>query len=312
MDFSALKSINQQIDSTKQRRHQEACQSNRKGFECLLRAFSENFSDRSRLKEASQHFIKAIENNRKSPSPYLGMGLFYFILSSPDKALNYLKEGLKENPGHAGIADLIGMVLHKKSTHNNINSILTAHIDDLDEQDRLYDEIENKVTHLLKEVLGTPLFEIQSNPQPDTLLKLTDQLKQWQEQQKILNQNITKLDTYFDMSDIRALVEKINISIKEKTLRLEKSQNILILIEKIEKTHHEVNYQRDQLQVQKTAFNNSELEKILDLCDAIADQIDAFSEVGLPSEYLENSYGNLIRSVEKLQEILDDIQETVT
>src|SRR4051812_38699589 len=100
MDLSAIANLKEQMAARSTQKQQSAEALALNGFADLQAAKAQNFQDRRLLARAGDSFLNALRRNYRSPMPYLGMGLFYFILSEPAKARQYILAGMKENPGH--------------------------------------------------------------------------------------------------------------------------------------------------------------------------------------------------------------------
>lgn len=279
--FAAMEEAQRLTQVRNARRHASA----REAYTQAL-ALIEGFGltqDASGLEHALELLQKSIESDRQQAAPQALLGLIFLGLNQPSEAARYFRQARELEPEHPLVRQL--QVLMLQGLHQT-------------------DESEHKAEELLSE-LGKQIQVIESQFVP------TLNVATLSEQQQLLSAlRAQENDLQRCGDDLLALKQgllPIEAKLKEFEQLMVHSRNLQTLADRIARNGQRALSGCRRLQAPGQLFPASELEQILDECDAIADALDACDAQGWSITLIKPAYKEMLAKVGVLQDVLDEI-----
>lgn len=320
LDFKALKQTHQSIAS-QQQAHKDARfeQHFEAGLQALGRAHDERFRNKQSLITACEQLIKAISAHREDIRPYLALSYLFTILEDFDTALSYLQAALHLDPQSEiaqAFLDTIraqrqgdplpaAPVLAASAASSPAPQQAAAAIpaDEALDLDALYDQLERRILARIRALSQ----EAPPEPSPETenLKAIRSRFQQTQAELARFQASIEQLDVEFDTAELRQALRPLEVSLQRYQTLYNTAYQMYTLRKALRQDHETV------MALRRTAHSHAseaetELETLLDHCDAFADQLDALEAQGHASPQLLRDYESLVQSLEALQELVDE------
>lgn len=313
MDLSALSNLSKARKQSGHldQRHEKAFRLYRLGCEYLKRAKKSNYSDKNLTKKSIRCFVKAIENNRNDARPYARLGYLFLLYKDPVQASKYLNEAVRINPKNADAQRLLDYAQNSAVKKIKKKKGLGAPPPKLKlntqgtpqgQYKALERAIQEQVTLSFQKVQG-----IKPTLIPINLRQLRDTLKNLEKNYDDLGKSLDVLEQKIDVSRLDMELKKleINLNLLEDTIKLSEQQiefkkSMLTLTEQIE-IHMERYVQKaDPIEVYEDF-----LDKALDECDELADELEFLEGSGYDIKPLMKYYNKLNAVFQKFDTCLN-------
>lgn len=305
LDFSAL---NQARAQTSAREAALTAKSEKAFSEAvrLIEAFG-NTLDTVCLQQALQKLQDSLASKSNQAEPYALLGLIFFSLEKPQLASKYFRHAQSISTDSPLVkklkeAMIAGKLPTPASAGSNVN------------YDALYEEAEAFIRERTRIVLRQHIQSSQpvlAQADYQTLLQcLTDldaDYRSIQAQLDILHEEI-------DVLELKKQLKPLELSLAQYRKTLKVSEKMMDLAQRMAQAQKHVSAQIDRLEAAQTidlASCHQELENTLDICDAVADHLDALEQDDVSIKELVTEYKCLIGLVEKWQEALEEHESAV-
>lgn len=313
----ALNSLLNELERSGQTAHSRQSLSEKyyqEGIVGLARAQQENYTRPQSLVTACESLIKAIQYGRTNPKPYIAMGYLMILINDRDKAMRYLLEARRLEPDNADTQAYLDFLSRPAQTPKaDVRPTFVAKaLDEIEagfDYDALYEETEARIFDEVKRLMNVRIVP----PLADR--KQHRQLKAQQEEVMTLiegfNAKLKTLDEEFDIGELQNRLRPLDQLSRRLTAAREVSRRFILLLEAL----HQLRAEVDAL-LQKTdqSFGLTEacqqlVEQILDRTDQLADDLDALEQEGHDIQPVQPTYESLVAQIERLNEIIEDLQE---
>jgi chromosome segregation ATPase len=127
-----------------------------------------------------------------------------------------------------------------------------------------------------------------------------------------LQQQLKILDEEFDISDLNSYMRQIMQYMQDLRQNISASETLVVLAQQIDSEEHYLEQFSAQIDMLSYGELEQALEKVLDRCDRLADQLDNWEAKGISMDDLIKRYERLTREVENIQDQLDERRDLVT
>lgn len=316
MKLEALLQARQQASTASQERNRERYQlALQAGQQALADYHASNFSNRSHLKQACQHFSEALGADRSQVDPMVALGYIFILLDDTPTATRLLTEALRKAPEHADALMFLEFLQLKpqlQAKKANAAPLLAKpnaaqpKSEEVD-LDLLYDRTEARLITQVQLISQAPQPQVTVDKEKFLALK-----QQWQGFQALLEEfrkDIELIDTEIQTDDLQSQLKPLEVIFKRHQQILEHSGILRDLRTRIRTAKKEV----EDLLLHLSNHTLPELENLtetyLDHCDAVADQLDDLESQGCPIALLDSDYQNWVAVLEELQDQVDELQK---
>lgn len=273
------------------------------GLFCLLMAEQDQFQQSGVLIEATTHFAAALRKDRQSPWPYLGLAWVWLVLNEPDRARVYAQSALQYAPGHPDAEALLNGLRPLQELHQGKTARLAL------DYDSLYDDFDRIITHQVR-VLLEASAELAPAFDPKSLAQLAQRHGALNVLCQNLEQQLAILEQDVDTSGLKQRMRPLQMLQSRAHQALRCSHHIRELRGQIQEglavAQDQLNWLQHVPDASQEAGFLSEMESLYDLCDGLADAIDALeSEQNLEISPLAADYTRLAHAIQMIQERLD-------
>lgn len=310
MDLQILKDIQKKTSLLAQQRHGNANAFSRVGLNILAQAQAEGFQNRERLSKACEHLMNAIQHNRNQPDPYIGIAYIFLLFGEYQEAGAYLKEALLIAPEHVDAQNLLEQ-LSQHPTPSPQESELPSgfRLETAEDYDRLYDHVELQIQEKTHQLLLLPPDRIQLSSDLEAFTYMDMQYMALLEQYSWFIHDIVVIEEEIDGAELRSLLRPWEVILERYKLVLNQSSELVDIAELIQTEISWVYLVLRQLNANRfsvtAAFSEVRFEQLLENCDFIADQLDAFETKGQDIQPLLAKYEHMLKVIAELQDQLD-------
>lgn len=282
-----------------------------KGMDILLKVHAQNFENPYEMLEALEEFIKVITLDSDDIRPYLACCYIFILVNDFVNATSYIlaaKQVDKTNPIIPIFEEMLlasqKRVQTPQSTNTPEPSTLTEDID----FDALYDELELYIIDATKNAMSTR-FPTPTEKEDkycelkELQLKFKEQVKYIQRELKVIDHEIEISELYLKYRPITIVLNRINKNVKRSQSLVKLENMILKEIDAINLLCRYVSKFKNRALPQLDVT----LEKHLDRCDRIADQLDYLHDEKVYIKGVEVSYEKLIEVLQIFQGMLEEI-----
>lgn len=298
----------------------------KKGMRLLSQAHSERFQNPDTLKISCHSLIDAITCHRMDIRPYLALAYLFSILEDFKTAEEYAYAAMKIDPGNTDVATFIEKIqAFKKEVTPQAplaNKPLEIRIPDkppaytkavsvAPNYHALFAELETFILEKLKDLFSTSHSQIEPTVNLDKYKVI---LKSYE--------NLNHVIKYMEQQ-VKIIVEKLNVSSLQEKMApfmmlknryanaLKISRNLMEIHDTIElwsfKTDKQVQVVNQNLTMSALTYGRVDVDRMMDGCDWIADQLDHLAEnEKIDISLVESSYSKLLSLVESLNDMVDD------
>lgn len=290
MSLEFLENKAQHIQQRRSKRAEEFYQEGLHGL-AKLRAGQEISPEG--VKKTMSLFMQSISHQRQQTRAYVALGYVYILLDLKKMSLKYLNAALDFDP-------LCEDALTFKNYLSHYQAPCAAKY--ANHVDRVYEQIEGILN---TQYLLQPLLKV-------TLNGL--ELKQLKEHRSALEQEVAQLESQIQALDRDVDTHRLQYLMQGLYTQLYAYEQHIGLSEAVQNTHNlilQLSRQVTRLHEEisqniSTVSPEKQLDFILDRCNAIADEIDAYEQQGTDTTELEGHYNKLILLIESLMEELDE------
>lgn len=320
LDFATLNQAKQGLAKSDQQRHQQSAELYSQGRQ-LIRESLGDVINKTKLKQATDCFSKGIQYHYKNPDNYLGMGFLFLLLSQPREALPYLKTALELKPDSELGQELLrqaqrvaapGSATTTPPSASSPSPVITIPQQARD-YDALYDTTEAALMLALKTVMSDHILGLQPTPDATQLQHIHSQLTLYQGQISHFNQQLHILDEEIEVSDLRRTLGMIDRAVQRLVTKATLFEQFVALAQDVQQ------HQAQALALTETAHTTADpslianletqLQTLLDHCDHVADQLDAFDAKAIDIGSLQPLYQGYVSQLEALQDALEETAE---
>lgn len=319
LDFATLNQAKQGLAKSDQQRHQQSAELYTQGRQ-LIRESLGDVVNKAKLKQATDCFSKGIQYNYKNPDNYLGMGFLFLLLNQPREALPYLKTALALKPDSELGQELLRQA-QRVATPGSASltpspsspAPVIANPEHARDYDDLYDATEAALRLALKTVMSDPILGLQPAPDATQLQHIHSQLALYQGQIAHFTHQLQILDEEIEVSDLRRTLGMIDRAVQRLVTKAALFEQFVTLAQDVQQ------HQEQALALTETAHTTTEpsliahletqLQTLLDHCDHMADQLDAFDGKAIDIGTLQPIYQAYVSQLENLQDALEEIAE---
>ena len=292
MNFSQLShSLENALAENQSKRGKTSLGTYQKGLRALIRASEDGFQNKKFLHIARRSFFEAIQNQRQSPDGYLGMGYLLLLINYPEKAHDFIVQGLQLSEDKSYAQELLSYC-QRQIEFNKMGS---------DEEDRLLiQEMRQAYAYFQQH------FSLQGEvpwQEADTLGQAVqqgfDMLSQFEGRLEVLENEIDLPEAHQLRQSINAYLNKLQeqhqcaLQCQLLYREMQDAQRDIVILNKAAR-------QREHIPQREEA-----LEDLLDRCDAFADQLDTWGESNWGINDMLQMYERLVIEIETLQEMFD-------
>lgn len=313
MNLSQLASVSGISSRLSQSRAETAHKLCEQGFALLSDLLKETVLHdlKHHFMETFDLFSKALSAQRTHPEPYIGLAYLLALVEDYPRAMAYTKAAQRLAPDHEDIDVLLSYIVAKTSAKAKTNPVhqhavtSTSEID----YDALYDRVELRLKMELQRLQQAPI------PEPSGKLKHCQKLDSQLQVLKAFNDELQKelrlLDEEFDISELSGYMRQIMHYMQRYRQTQSISEALVTLYTNIEAEEQYVEQFTEQMQTLSVDELDQALEKVLDRCDQLADQLDSWEGKGIVLSDLVQRYETLTREVDSLQDQLDERRDLV-
>jgi DNA repair ATPase RecN len=274
------------------------------GLTVLHQARHNHFADKQLLGQAFEHFKGAIRLNRQDIRPYLGTVYLLFLMGETQLAQYFLKQAQRLEPDHADIAALENYLAQPAYETQQIPL----------DFDQLYQDVRSFIFAQTRwqMSLGTP-----QTPQTDTdEIHLLKQFTHFQTQLDAIRQYLLLMDEELDVADLWQNLKPLE-TLEKRYQRLaehiQATRAIATALETYKAQSEQWLTSVPQLETKAQVKQlENQLEQMMDHCDRIADQLEALQKQKIPTTALEQRYEQWVQLLERLDDLLDETESTLT
>lgn len=274
-------------------RHEESDNHLARGVECMLLAEESGYTDKQLLTEACDAFIEAIKFNRQQTEAYAGMAYLLWILGDSAQALRYLEQGLRTQPSHPDIHTLIRRISAKPAGEAPTAPEPEAA------------QVAQLVQQLLTELEAEKTATIAATVNHHAIERLQEKLAEWEQRYDAVLVAIDALSAFHQRVMLTVELGPVQDRVLAYTEALRASEKLLGLDDRIQETSQQVREYLDGLGKGDLGLFRTYLDILLDACDGLADELEAFEKAGLNVRTLESHYEQLTELVEAFQNAVE-------
>lgn len=324
MDFKEIENIASQhaskADDTKQSQFEAAF---KKGLLYLERTHQEGFKNAETLMTASDYLIDAITFNRTDVRPYLALAYLFSILEDFQTAEEYAFTAMKLEPENPEVTTFLDeMAAFKREIRAAAKQAGPVQLSVPDkpppyredtttpDYQKLYQELETFILDKLRDLFSNP---VSSEPtvDPKKYKILTKSYKSLNHVIKYIEQQIATIEKGLNASGLKEKMSPFNVLKDRYISAIQTSKSLMEINDTIElwsfKTNKQVEVVNQRLTMSALTYGRVDVNRMMDGCDLIADQLDQLSEEkDIDIALVEGSYEKLIGLVNSLNDMVDD------
>jgi tetratricopeptide (TPR) repeat protein len=336
LDFNALQEISHKKALHTSERSDLSEAHFQKGMDLFEKAEKSGFKDIASLQDACVALIDAMKANRSNIRAYAALANIFFILEDFAMASSYIQAALtlqQDNPIilklqaliQAGVETAFQKRKQREQARNQSSLsakpvcaapqnddllVLPARLPDSpDEFDKLYDSTEAFLVAWIRKLMQTPLPELAQNS--SSLNALEAMLAQLNNNLTVFQQLIQILNEDLDVQALENIARPLESMRKRYQVLFQNSQSSLVLLEEIRQAIALVQQVSEEAKEVESQADFLILEENLEIVmENYADfglRMDELQKQGLNPENILSEYGQLNQSIEKYQDLLDDL-----
>lgn len=306
-----LKELVRAQSSLNQNRQEESDTLCKQAYFLIAEAEAKGFVDKAPLKKAMHLFIQAAKQKRRYSEPYIGLCYLSLLIDQREVATKYLITALQIDPQNEDALRLQAYLNEEPKQQVAEDSFKLVDLDpeyreDVD-LDQLYDQLEQKLLLVIKELMNYPPPIPALNEADIDILK--NQVDELEQRVNLYEKQIALLDREFDTSELRRRFRPMEVMLKRTQKALEVSERMVSINQQIQgliDTTKGIIQRLANSSIDVIGRAEKELESLMDSCDWVADQIDAIDSEGHPTHALENTYNILVALIDQAREIIDE------
>lgn len=329
MDFKNLESIaNKQAKQAGPPKKSKFEMAIKKGMRLLKQSHAEGFSNPETLQVSCGCFIDAITFKRTDIRPYLALAYIFTILEDFRTAEEYAYAAMKLEPNNTEIATFVEEVMAFKKevkqqiqTAPNQNQPLDLELptSQVTQQSMpatpnyraLYQEIENFILEKVKNLFASKQHKIEPTFDQNKFKIFQQSVQNLDKVIKYIEQQLSMIEQGMNVAQLRQKITPFKVLKGRYAQALNTSKMLMEINDTIElwsfKTDKQVQVVNQKLTMSALTYGRVDVNRMMDGCDLIADQLDQLSEdENIDISLVESSYEKLLELVESLNGMVDD------
>lgn len=302
LDLKALLDTHESISQNRKQKGIQYCQA---GYRDLSEAEKSGFQNKELLKQAAQHFIQAIRQERTQVEAYIGLAYLLLLISDLRAAEAQLKVALRLSPENPDIKALLEYCLHQRlGLKTPVRNSLAR------ESEQRYTQLQSKIQGAIQ-TWSQRSMPLEPTCEPEPLARLQANQQELSALWLSLDQELRELEHDMQILSLRRQAQPLQSLLwrLEKIIHTSRhfqtlQQTIQLALQEVQQSSAHIQKLSDKQQIQH--FEQTTLEQYLDQCDHLADQLDALSSQGHDIRVLEQPYERLVAAIEYLQDLLDE------
>lgn len=298
----------------------------KKGLLLLERAHTEGFNNPETLLSSCDCLIDAITFLRTDIRPYLALAYIFTILEDFKTAEEYAYAAIKLEPDNADVVTFLEALtsfkkVAKQDAAPQNNQPLEIAIPSAPkfspkapaEPDcqALYKELEVFILDKVKHLFSSNHSQIVPTVDRKKYTLLEQSLKNLNQVIAYIEQQLKLIEQRLNSSQLRERMMPFTVLKKRYVQALNTSKSLMEINDTIElwsfKTNKQVQVVNQKLTMSALTYGRIDVDRMMDGCDLIADQLDQFSESdNIDISLVESSYEKLLGLVESLNGMVDD------
>jgi len=291
----------------------EACQ---EGLRLLQQISQSSPPNPAEFKKAFRDLVRAIQYNRRNSAAYMGCAYLQVIAKNESMARKYLQELLKIDPEHAAAHDLLQFITQQSKAPAKIPTLASQSLQVKPEQqieqdlDALYDQVEAELVGLQKQLIGLSAL-LKPSLKPEATQALRQEHQHLQALLKGLHREIEKIDQEIETTELRQQIRPFETLLKRAESVLSIAQEMAELQTRMDSAAERLKRLSDRIKGKEMALSSAEaeLESLMDLCDACADEIDRLENAKHDVSELLPLYEGLINQLENSRDLIEELNE---
>lgn len=307
MDLALLKELKNQTQSLATNRRQSSDDSYQVGIQHLAKAQESGFEDKASLKEASKHFIKAIQFGRQNPEPYIAMAYLLILLGDQMTATRYLSEARRVDPQNADAEVLFTFLQSPEPVDEDEDDFELVALDgEAGDEDAQYEEAQRLIRSLLRQTQDLPKHPALN---PGAFKQLEEQYLELEQKLQQIYGVLEELELEMDTTHLAQQVRPLEAALQQFAKLRRMSGRLIRVVQEMLQICEQLDADLGTLSLPGADAGqwNQNLEKYLDDCDRFADLLDEVDEQGFSISQLEPYYNQLVGKVEALQDVIDGL-----
>ncbi len=295
MNLQQLEFLRQTDNRQKHLRQQAGDSAEQAGYRALFQALeTRDFrTQKTLLLQAFDGFEQALRQERRSAEPYIGLACVMWLIGKPERARAYSAKARQLNPEHSDLKTLEQLLAAQKPACHPPTADLT---------ESEYDQLAVILGGLLSQL--QPLLKQPVSPQAQTRQYLQQAWQTLSPQIQALKQRIEALEADQDCHSLFARLKLVESGCARLARHLSQCERLSHLLAQLEEQQAEI--QRLQNQWLPGDAPEAKLDTLLDRADALADQLDACEQQGLPVQELLVAYEKMVQEYHKLEDVCHD------
>jgi len=294
-------------------RQQEAEQDYLTGLAKLQVAEREGYQNKRTVLTAYRHLATAIHKHRSEARYQSAMAYLLLLTGNTHRALRYVAEALRLEPANPR-ALMLQQEIHRlqQTSPARLRLVTWQAIEDSpqpqqsDDYDLLYDElesfIEQEVRSLMQQSISTEATLEMALAQEQACLH-----EQLEALEHILHQKISILEAEIETQPLTAMLKPLQVMRRRLEMALEHHTLFHLLLDGIEGAREDLQHLKQSLMLEQPGEDlNIALNSLLDLCDELADQLDALSE-HRALQGVVSRYEVLVQELASVQDRMDGV-----
>lgn len=288
------------------------------GIASLALAQEQNYNQPQTLVKACESLIKAIQFGRTNPLPYVAMGYLMILTNDRDRARRYLLEARRVDPQNADAQAYLEylsrpVAVPKPSSKVESKPVFTAvdpdQIEDGFDYDELYEETESQILNEVRRLMNIKLEPPRAERKQFAQFKASH--KELTELLTGFNKQIQILDEEFDTGELQARLRPLEVLLRRLTQTCDVAKRFILLHESILALKKSVDALLSQALSPEGLPESypEQLEQLLDQTDQLADSLDQLEQEGHDIHPIQPSYEKVVVQIEKLNDVIEDLQE---
>ena len=305
-----LKYLSRVQESQQQNKLQTAQAKLSKGFDLLAGARAAGYNDKSTLEQAARELIHALKQNRSETRAFIGLGYIFMLWGNKNEAWYYLNEARKLDPNNEDAQRLIRFLQenpdYKTEALAQQQAVSMAEAgEDLD----LYEQTANAIKDLNRMVTQELNLGLAPGDDLNDVEATFDQFAALSTAHEIIEQNLDMLETSDNTETLRKGLYPIEVLLRRYRATLAECAAYLDIREQLAGGEEYFSYLESAfVSPARTDISTCEahFEKLYDLCDKLADQLDAIESKQPAFKRLSDQYRKFTQQIEFFRDRLDE------
>lgn len=323
LDFEALREAQNKTAGQTSNTAKETYEA---GAALLRQAEQMGFSDKSLLQEAGNLFSQALQQSPSYAEPYLGMAQLFLWVEQKPKAHEYFSQAQRLHPQHPEVRRMAALFMDAKAPQISEEEkaadkaqalkewlFQPKRLESATDYDQAYDKLEKFLRAFVRSLSLQEQAPIHPSLEPAAVAELQQRSQELETIETHVLKTLDVLKEEFTLEalekqlwPLQILLRKYRRAIKDSQTYQEIRQQIAQALAQVRRVYDNLVFSPSSEEIQAL---EQQLEKLLDLCDHLADQLDELEQRQVGQTDLSRDYQKLVLLVESLSEQLDGLIE---